>query len=273
MENQELCCIILANPESLDRKVLAPLFREYAKFNNTISEVSARHCAGFLLEKGAKEEVLALGKLCAQQQVKILVLPVSSIPQLPKADKCININCHPGALEFTLSIGNAKIPYTIPWNKVEVVSAATIEEEKTSTVIKKEGPSNFQRMASGVATVITMIPISAGKEKKVEKKVHEIVISNYVELLFSLPPYRARIPQDNFDYSYLQKRREYSSQLNFIKMIEDINLYASTALKSRGFISSVNKEQDAQNRYEDYRFLEKELRWLIMLRNAGINPA
>jgi len=269
LDTRETYSIILAKQDGLqDRTRIMQVFREYTRINPDISEVAAKHSAGFIAEKISREEVFAVGKICMNNNVEIFIVTDASTAVLPKADNCRYISCLSEEFGYSLD-GTAK--NIIEWSDVAVVCAGIIEEEKVTTTKHKEGPSAAQKLGSMAITMTTGLPIPLGRAKEVTKKVMETIVTNYLELIIYPPapgqtPLRLKMNQDNIDYSYLAARREYSSPGNFRLVLEDIDKYAVKALRNHVFYSIIKKEPASLSRYEDYRYLEKELRWLMTLR-------
>lgn len=263
MEGQEAYSVILAKPEGVDRKILIQVFREYSRINPNVSEISAKNSAGFIAEKINKEEVLALGKICSNLDVGIFIVSDAQVAALPEPTVCKSIKCLPE--DFQYSVDGASFS-SVPWDQIAIVCAGSIEEEKINTSTKKEGPSALKKASSLALTAMTGIPISAGKTREVIKKIKQTFFNNYLELIIQTEIHvRLKMNQESLDYSYLGHRREYSSLLNFRTALEDINIFVANGLKNQVFLSILKREATSLHRYEDYRFFEKELRWLLTI--------
>jgi hypothetical protein len=260
--------VILADLKGAEHKQLTDFFISY--HNNTLDKASwlARRCNGILIENAAEEDIKSAEEICSRLNINIIIWPAAELASVPPSVKCINLNCQPAGLEYTIVTQGTGM---IQWNDIIIASSGLVKEEKNKTVSQKHERTFIEQAASGLIMATTGLPITIGKKKETTKEITEIFEYNYLEIFTDKEPYCIRVDADNFNYNYLGNRKQYSGKLNYRILIEDINKFAVTALKNRSFTAIINKEQVSLFTFDSYESFRKESRWLLTLAKKGFS--
>jgi hypothetical protein len=262
MDQTEKYTVIIKNPEGVDHKLLANALARYYKLIHYEAETAARKSRGFIAEKIEKSEAEALLKICVEEGVPALVLPEAEIPALNPPLSCVSAEFLPETFKYLL---RNKESGSVGWDEITVVSSAAIPGETIKTTKQKPEQTSADRALKIISVTTMGIPVTFGKKKEVTKVTKEMSLAVHLELFLDKPPYRLHINASDFNYAYLQARKEYNTVTNFSLMAQDINSYARKALKNSGFTKMMRKEMLSQQGYDSYESFEKESRWLVSL--------
>lgn len=252
--------VLIARPEAFDRKKLASALEEFHRIPEDEAIQLARRAWGFAGENLPRERALVLADKCAENGLEAVTVDSKEVFSLPAEKIFTRAEVKPEGLNYTLE---TKEPGFASWENVILLAAAPVKEEKITQQTVNEGPSGLERLSKAALMAVTGIPLGTGKTKEAKKEKKEYELVFYLEIFSTDSPFRLRMRSDSFNYSYLGKRKEYSSQLNFRAMLEDVSASALKSLKNRGLNAVINKEHLSMLGYDSLSDLEKEARWLL----------
>jgi hypothetical protein len=255
--------VLIAKPELPALRKLADALEEFHRIPEDEAIQLARRAWGFAGENLTEERAGLLAGKCKEAGIETLILDSAAVASLPVEKNFVKAAVKPDGLDYTLE---TKEQGFAPWESAALVAAAPIKEETITVQTVKEGPSGAQRMASLAIMSVTGLPIGFGKKKETRKETRSFELYFYLELFFPVPPHRLKMRNDIFDYSYLEGRKEYSSQLNFRIFLEDLRMAASKADFNMGAGEILNKKPLNLLTYDSLDFLEKEARWLLTIK-------
>lgn len=255
-------CVLIGKPEIPDLKKLADALEEFHRIPEDDAIRMARKAWGFAGEHLTEERACLLAGKCREAGIETVVLDSALLAKFPAEKNFTQAVVKPEGFKYTLE---TKEPGFVSWENLLLASAAPVKEEIITTQIIQDGPSGSQKMINMGIMAVTGLPLGFGKKNETKKETRIFEFYFYLELFFSAPPYRIRMRNDLFDYSYLAGRKEYSSQLNFRNFIDDLRVAAPDAIVNTGFRAIQDKKPLQFLAYASLDCLEKESRWLLTI--------
>jgi hypothetical protein len=151
-----------------------------------------------------------------------------------------------------------------------LIAAAAVTITSTTTKKVKEGPTPGQRLASAGLMLATGLPIKiGGKERTVEKTLHQSDLFFYVDVLTRNPLKRLRVDSQSFDYSFLKERKLYQIMGNFKLLVSDLVKGTPEAWQNHGTRVLLEGKPIQTMGYVTLADLERETRWLLTLQQLA----
>lgn len=268
--------VLIAKPELPDLKKLADVLEEFHRVNGDEAVEMARRSWGFAGENLVQDRAQVLAGKCRANGIEVITIDSEDIASLPAEKDLIKAEVKPTGMNYTLLTDETGF---VPWEKAVLIAAAPVKEKKIISQVSVEDPN-----AAGKAYLATLManvgipypgdppparehgPQRGEGKSKSETDVFELFF--YLELFFSVFPRHLRMRSDSFDYSYLGKRNEYSSQLNFRIFLDDIAAMALKSVKNQGVKAILGQQPLYRLGYDCLSHLEKESRWLLAVQQS-----
>lgn len=243
--------------------VLAKVLGAASGLDLDTAAAAARHCWGLLGEGLDEAAADALVRNCGELGVKTIKLQETEALTLPPPLPVKKITFDAGAAIFTAGAGRA-IPARP--EDLTVLAAAPIKQEFLKTVKTSEGPSAGEKAFRLGIMAATGLPIGMGKTKEANKQVKSFELAFYLDLLFKDGATRLRLTSDDFDFSGLNEKKTYSSQVNFRVLCGELAAFAPQAFKNAGLRAIIEGTPLTLLPYDSLSDLEKEIRRLALAR-------
>lgn len=245
--------VITAGEKLPEFQLLTQALGAAFKLDRDTAAAAARHCWGLL---GRDLDETAAGELaarCADLGISTLKLagPQPSLPAAENIKKAVFGN---GGVVFT---GGGGLSLTAAPGEIEVIAAAPIKEDTLRMVKTTEGPSGREKAVRLGVMAVTGLPIGLGKSREVNKAVKSSELSFYLDLLLA-GPRRLRLSSGDFDFSCLNEKKTYSSQLNFRVLCAELAAFAPAAFKNAGLRAILEERPLTLLPYDSMADLEKE---------------
>lgn len=201
-------------------------------------------------------------------------LPEAEARELGRALRAAGVECAVGRTSSIVTPPTAesiRSTEALPDEAPTMIAVAAVTVVTTSTTKQEEGPSPGQKAASTAIMMATGLPIKlGGRKRKVEKTREEQSLSFYADLFYDDARRRMRIDASAFDFSSLGARMTYQGLANLRALIGDVAGAAPAALRNRGAHVLLEGLPIRTMGYASLEDLEREERWLLTLRRAGL---
>lgn len=256
--------VITAGEKLPEQPVLAQVLGLAFSLDRDTAAARARRCWG-VLGRGLEEAAAAELELrCAEFGVEILKFPASP-PPLPAPEQVKKAAFENGIFSFYA----AGAACTAAAADVQVIAAAPIKEGFFKTVKQTEGPSSQEKAVRFGIMAVTGLPIGLGKSKEVKKEVKSFDLAFYLDILLSRPPRRLRFNSGAFDFSCLQEKKTYSSQINFRLLAGELAAFAPDAFRNTGLLAMLAGGPLTTLPYDSLSDLETETLRLALAAGLG----
>lgn len=252
MDEQERFFLLQAKREVHDPMELAKALAA-ARSTPVLDQVlAAKRAWGIVAEDLSRSEVTALGLALRSSGIECVAGPAGALRQLPPAEAAA-----------TVAMLRDVTPILIAVAGITIRSIASKTEQK--------GPSGAQKIASAAIMAGTGLPIKIGGRKRtVETTVEKEDLVFFADIYCETPTRRMRIEASRFDYSFLGERMLYQAQANLKALIGDIVAGAPKAWLNHGTKVLLEGRPVRTMGYGSLEDLEREARWLLTLRAAGL---
>ncbi len=299
--------VLIAKPELPDLKKLADVLEEFHRVSGDEAVEMARRSWGFAGENLPQDRAILFAGKCRETGIKVRIVDSKDIASLPAEKDLIKAGVKPTGMNYTLLNNETGfVPWektvliaAAPVKEKKIISQVSVEDPDATgkaylaTIMANAGISYPSPSASGEGPVTAQddtrhrlrLPDDSkdgrlhsasgglpeglkGPAKQAPDTVGGFELFFYLELFFSVFPWRLRIRSDSFDYSCLGKRKEYSSQLNFRIFLDDVAAMALKSLKNQGTRAILGGKPLYRLGYDCLSHLEKESRWLLTTRET-----
>ena len=261
METFDSYHVALARPLP-EMKKLADAMEEFHRFSFEEGMAAAKQAWGFAGEDLTRANADLLAAKCAKHGIKTTIIPSKEISSLRPVKEIEKTAISPSGLNWTT---HEKETGFLSFESVNIIAAAPIKIETIKVQVSTEGPSSLERISKTAVTLTTGIPLGfGGKSKEVRKEIRQTELTFLLDIIST--DERLRINSDKFDYTCLGKKKEYSSQLNFRVLLEELASFALKAEKNQGAQAILAKQPLNMLPYKTEKHLEKECRWMLTIK-------
>jgi len=243
--------VLRADKDAHDAMELARILAAVRETPLQDQVLEAKAAWGILGEDLSRSEAEALQHALHSAGLECGIGPMSALVALPAAQVVVRRDALP------------PVPPTL-------IAAAALTVTTTSRSGQR-GPSGFQKAASAALMMTTGIPIKVGGRKRSVETTHDQErLVFFADLYYGAPSKRLRIDASHFDYSCLGGRMLHHAQGNLKILLGDVLESAPDAWTNHGARVLLQGRPIRTMGYGSLDDLERESRWLLTLRAAGL---
>jgi hypothetical protein len=257
--------VVIASPGDFRPRELAQVLARARGVPLVDAAMAVRRAGGILLERTPRADAEALVALLAREGIAAKAGYAAALSSVP--DAVVLEGAAPGAGGLAIT-GRGHGARTVPWGRVRLLALGAWPEERvvgTRTVAEPPSAvgiaSTVAEFAVGAATGIPIFQLHGRRTR--EEPVVKSETCRVLDILLRDPDERLRIPTDDFDWSGLGVRKQYTSLPNCRAFVEEILRFAPEAHRNQAVELLLAGGRLSSADHDSSEAFEREERWLL----------